>query len=206
MTVPSVEVNPHSPATAAMTGRTATTVRWAAFADWSDIVALQHLSLRALGRGFYSDLEIESYLRYTPTLEEYLVADSTYYVAHLGERLAGCGGWSIKAPAYSAITRDPADRTQSRPPKVRAMYVHPDFTRRGIGRQLLAVIERAIIDAGYEQADLDATLAGVPLYTRCGYIPVGETHADLPNGARMRFVCMRKRLIEARGPDVERAR
>lgn len=203
MTVPPVEAHART-ATAAMTGRTSPTVRRATFADLADIVALQHLSLRALGRGFYSDRDIESYLHHTPTLDEHLIADSTYYVALIGERLAGCGGWSIKAPAYSAITRDPVDRTQRPLPKVRAMYVHPGFARRGIGRQLLAVIERAIIDAGYEEAALDATLAGLPLYQPCGYQPIGETYAALPNGSRLRFVCMHKRLVETR-PDAEQA-
>ena len=80
------------------------------------------------------------------------------------------------------------------------MYVHPHFARRGIGRQLLAVIECAIVDAGYEDASLDATIGGVLLYSRCGYSPVGETYAVLPNGLRMRFVCMHKSLVEARQP------
>lgn len=204
MTVPPVEIHVRA-ATAAMTGRAALTVRRATFADLADIVALQHLSLRALGRGFYSDRNIESYLCHTPTLDDHLIADSTYYVALIGERLAGCGGWSIKAPAYSAMTPDPGDRTQRPLPKVRAMYVHPGFARRGIGRQLLAVIERAIIDAGYAEADLDATLAGLPLYQRCGYQRIGETHAALPDGSRLRFVCMHKRLVES-SPDAEQAR
>jgi GNAT superfamily N-acetyltransferase len=178
----------------------AAAVRRAQLADRSQILALQHLSLRVLGRDAYSEYEIESYLRYTPTLEQYLIADSTYYVAYVGERLAGCGGWSVKRPAYSAVTGDPGRRTQRPVAKVRAMYVHPHFARRGIGRQLLAVIERAIVDAGYEDASLDATIGGLLLYSRCGYSPVGETYAVLPNGLRMRFVCMHKSLVEARQP------
>lgn len=186
-----------------LTGPTATTVRTATFADRSAIIALQHQSLRALGRGFYSEAEIESYLRYTPTLEEYLVADATYYVALVGDRLAGCGGWSTKAPAYRAVTPDSFQRQQPLP-KVRAMYVHPDFARRGIGRQLVAVIERAIVAAGYVEAGIEATLGGVALYERCGYVPVGETQAALPDGSRMRFVCFHKRLVEDQ-PDARNA-
>lgn len=205
-TTSSIEMHVHGATITAMTERTATIVRSATFADRDEIVALQRLSLRALGREFYDDFVIESYLRYTPTLEEYLLADSTYYVAHLGKYLVGCGGWSTKAPAYNAVTRHDVDRMQCPRPKVRAMYVRPDFARRGIGRQVVTVIERAIIAAGYEEADVDATLAGVPLYERCGYTPVGETHASLPNGARMRFVCMHKRLVEASASDAEQTR
>lgn len=183
-----------------MTVQMAATVRRARQADRSAILALQQLSLRVLGRDSYSEYEIESYLRHTPTLEHYLIGDSTYYVAHVGERLAGCGGWSVKSPAYSAVTDVSAERAQRPIAKVRAMYVHPLFARRGIGRQLLARIECAIAAAGYEDVSLDATVGGALLYARCGYTPVGETYAVLPNGTRLRFVCMHKRLVEASRP------
>lgn len=189
-----------------MTDATPSIVRPATLADRAEILALHHLSLRVLSRELYSEQEIESYLRYTPTLEGYLIEDSTYYVARIGERLAGCGGWSMKAPAYTHVTGDSARRSRYPIPKVRAMFVHPHFARRGIGRQLLGIIERAIVAAGYAEANLDATLSGVPLYARCGYAAFGETHAVLPDGVRMRFVCMRKRLVEVCRPCVEHAR
>jgi hypothetical protein len=188
-----------------MTAASPATVRRATFADRSEILALQHLSLRVLGRDLYSEHEIESYLQYTPTLEQHLIEDSTYFVARLGERLAGCGGWSLKKPAYSAVTQDAVQQPQRATAKVRAMYVHPYLARRGVGRQLLGVIERGIIEAGYEEARLEATVGGVLLYSRCGYTPVGETYALLPNGARFRFVCMHKRLVAASQPYVEQA-
>jgi GNAT superfamily N-acetyltransferase len=84
------------------------------------------------------------------------------------------------------------------------MYVHPDFARRGLGRQILAVIEAAIVEAGYAEVGVDATLGGVPLYERCGYSPIGETQAALPDGAEMRFVCLHKRLVAAGGPEAPR--
>jgi GNAT superfamily N-acetyltransferase len=186
-----------------ISGPLAATVRTATPDDRASILALQRVSLIGLGRDFYSDFEIESYLRYTPTLEDYLLADATYYVAHVGEHLAACGGWSIKPPAYSTVTRD-VRRQGHELPKVRAMYVHPDFARRGLGRRVLAVIEAAIVDAGYVEAGVDATLGGAPLYQRCGYSPIGETHAALPNGAQLRFVCMYKRLVATAGPEAPR--
>jgi GNAT superfamily N-acetyltransferase len=174
-------------------------LRRARHADRAEIVALQRLSLRTLGRGHYGDREIESYLRHTETLEEYLVDDGTYYVAVVDGRIVGCGGWSLKPPAYSAVTHDPAGAGSRAAPKVRAMYVHPAHARRGIGRRLLARIERAILAAGHGEAALDATLPGVALYVRCGYRAVGETCATLPDGERLRFVCMRKQLAPVAG-------
>lgn len=178
--------------------RPAAHVRKATSTDLPGILAMQRLSLRTLGRRHYTAVEIETYLQCTPTTEEYLISDATYHVAYVDGRLAGCGGWSVRAPAYSAVTRDPVRSSERHLPKVRAMYVHPDFARRGVGRQLLVVIERAIVDAGFDQVGLDATLGGVPLYERCGYSRVGHTHAELPNGLRMPFVCMHKHLIRTR--------
>ncbi len=174
-------------------------LRLAVRADRPEIVALQRLSLRALGRGKYSDREIESYLRHTETLEAYLVEDATYFVACEVGRIVGCGGWSLKPPAYGAMTRGPARVAGGAAAKVRAMYVHPDYARRGVGSLVLAAIERAIAAAGHRTAALDATLSGVPLYERRGYRAVGETAAELPDGQRLRFVCMQKRLAPAGG-------
>lgn len=166
-------------------------VRPAVFADQSGILDLQRLSLRTLGLAYYSITEIESYLRYAPTLEDYLLADGTYFVAHVGGRLAGCGGWSLRVPAYTAVTGDVL-QAQSPVPRVRAMFVHPEFARRGVGRHLVADIESAILEAGHDEIRIDATLGGVPLYERCGYKRLGQTLAVLPDGSRMRFVCLHK--------------
>lgn len=177
-------------------------LRAAACADRDAILALQRQSLRVLGRSHYSERQIESYLRHAETLEPYLVADGTYFVADAGDGLAGCGGWSLRSPAYAAVTGTTVDTGAARLPRLRAMYVHPGFARRGIGSLLVAGIERAILAAGYREAAVDATLPGVALYARCGYRATGEMQAELPDGETLRFVCMRKRLA----PDAESPR
>jgi GNAT superfamily N-acetyltransferase len=175
-------------------------IRVATFDDRPAILELHRLSLRKLGRKFYSDVEIESYLRHAPTLEDYLLADGTYFVAHVGGQLAGCGGWSLKTPDYCMIAGD-AILPAIPLPRVRAMFVHPEFARRGIGRYLLADIERAILKLDYPGIRIDSTLGGVPLYERCGYKRIGRTLAVLPDGCRMRFVCLQKSFRTVFIPD-----
>ena len=46
------------------------------------------------------------------------------------------------------------------------MYTDPDYVRRGIGRMVLAANEAAARAAGFKRAELMATLAGEPLYSR----------------------------------------
>lgn len=53
--------------------------------------------------------------------------------------------------------------------RIRAMYTHPAFTRRGLGRYVLEICEDAARGAGFTKVELMATLAGEPLYRACGY-------------------------------------
>ena len=48
--------------------------------------------------------------------------------------------------------------------RVRAMYTHPDFTRRGVGRMVLDAAEQAASAEGFSRVELMATLSGAPLY------------------------------------------
>jgi GNAT superfamily N-acetyltransferase len=167
-------------------------VRTATPADIPGILQMQRYSMSVLSRGFYSDLQIASFLKFMPTLEQGLVADATFYVAESAGRLAGCGGWSAKTPAYHSIVR--SDVRGAGVPKVRAMYVHPEFARRGIGSALLGVIEQAISNAGYAEAALDAMLTAASLYRRCGYRATANSHIEFPDGVRLPVLAMHKHL------------
>lgn len=169
--------------------------------DAPAIVELQRRSLRTLSRGFYDPSQVESFMRHVPTLEEHLLADGTFFVAEQAGRIVGCGGWSRRVPAYqSAATGHRADAPTL--PKVRAMYVHPDVARQGIGRAMLCRIEHEIARHGYDAAGLEATLPGVPLYRACGYRPIARTELVLPDGVRLPAVSMHKRLVREPFPVV----
>jgi GNAT superfamily N-acetyltransferase len=106
-----------------------------------------------------------------------LVVDGTYFVIECGDRIVGCGGWSRRATMFGGDhtagrdTRllDPA----AEPARVRAMYTHPDFARRGVGRLVLSLCEAAAAREGFRSLELVATVAGEPLYLACGYV-LGE--------------------------------
>lgn len=132
-------------------------------------------------------------------LDTQLVADGTYFVVEDGSRIAGCAGWSWRATLYggdhSAGLRDEARLDPARDAaRVRAMYTHPDFTRRGVGRMILAHCEGAARQAGFARAELMATLPGEPLYRACGYAVIERLRSVPVNGITVPLVRMGKAI------------
>ena len=130
-------------------------------------------------------------------LDTQLVDDGTYLAAELDGVMAACGGWSRRATTYggdhspgrSARLLDPA----TEPTRIRAMYTDPKFVRRGLGRQMLAACEDAARAAGFHEATLVATMAGLPLYTACGYAAV-DAFEDRNGAVPVPLVHMHKSL------------
>jgi GNAT superfamily N-acetyltransferase len=106
-------------------------------------------------------------------LDTQLIEDGTYYCVFDGDLLVGCGGWSYRATLYGgnhSVGRDAAllDPQKDRA-KIRAMYTHPDHTRRGIARMIIGASETAAAARGFRALEMAATKAGEPFYLRCGY-------------------------------------
>ena len=136
-------------------------------------------------------------------LDTQLVADRTYFLVEAGDRIAGCGGWSRRATLFGGdhtLNRDAALLDPARDAaRVRAMYTHPDFTRRGVGRMILLACEAAAAAAGFRRCELAATLAGEPLYRACGYQQIERFDSDTPQGVTVPLVRMGKRLGDRPG-------
>jgi N-acetylglutamate synthase-like GNAT family acetyltransferase len=169
-----------------------------------DIPALHALidaSVRGLMAGTHSPAQIEGALGTVLGLDTQLVADGTYFVAEsvgaAGQPLiVACGGWSKRKTLFGSDHRegredaflDPASDAA----KIRAFFVHPDWTRCGIGTQILDACESAAHGAGFTRFELGATLTGVPLYEVRGYSAVERIEVPLRNGATLSVVRMAK--------------
>jgi len=170
------------------------THRLAITADLPALAALMDAAIGELQQGFLTPDEITA-SRAIMGLDSQLVADGAYFVVEADGALAGCGGWSRRntlyggdhSPGRDAALLDPARD----PARVRAMYTHPAFARRGVGRLILALCEDAAAAEGFTALEMAATLAGEPLYSACGYAPV-ERFTDDRGGAAVPLVRMRK--------------
>jgi len=160
---------------------TALTPRLARQDDLPALRSLMDLAIGELQKPFLTEAEITS-SRTIMGLDTQLIEDGTYFVIEAEDRIVGCGGWSRRATLYggdqspgrNAVLLDPANDAA----RVRAMYTHPAFTRRGIGRLILKLCEDAAREEGFARAELMATLAGEPLYRACGYEAVENVNDD----------------------------
>lgn len=171
-------------------------VRLATEADLPALRALIPASVRALSRGFYSEAQIESALRFVFGPDTQLIADGTYFAVEVGARLAGCGGWSRRRTLYGGDqhkdTEDPLLDPARDAARIRAFFVHPEQARRGIGRALLERCEAEARAAGFTALELMATLPGARLYRAAGYVGAERVTHRLAGGVDIDFVPMRK--------------
>lgn len=131
-------------------------------------------------------------------LDSQLIADGTYFAVCDADIIVGCGGWSRRATLFGgdhsagrdAALLDPAHD----PARVRAMYTDPAYTRRGIGRMILAACEDAARAEGFTHVELAATLAGEPLYRACGYDVIERFSAKASAGVGVPLLRMGKRV------------
>lgn len=170
------------------------THRLAELADLPAMTALMELSIGELQKGFLTEEQIAA-SRYLMGLDTQLVTDGTYFVVEVDGQLAGCGGWSRRATLYGGNQTPGRDAALVDPAKdaarVRAMYTHPAFARRGIGRLILQLAEQAAANEGFTQLELAGTMSGRPLYEAYGFVAYEETSDDR-GGAPVPLVMMRK--------------
>ena len=169
-----------------------------------DIPALHGLieaSVRGLQAGDYTPAQIEGALGTVLGLDTQLIRDQTYFVVEVpgaGTKptLAACGGWSKRKTLFGsdgASVREPElldPATDAA--KVRAIFVHPAFARRGLGTLILAHVEAAAQAAGFTRFEMGSTLTGVPLYLLKGYVEVERIAVPLANGESLPVVRMIK--------------
>jgi GNAT superfamily N-acetyltransferase len=94
-----------------------------------------------------------------------------------------------QTPGRSTALLDPTKDAA----RIRAMYTHPNHTRKGVGRLIISLCEEAAKAEGFTKMELVATLSGEPLYRACGFVPY-ENIIDDRGGAGVPLLRMRKAL------------
>lgn len=176
-------------------------IRVAEEADVQSLHALIEASVRGLQEDDYTPAQIDGALGTVLGLDTQLIRDRTYFVIETTDSegnqvFAGCGGWSKRKTLFgsdNASVREPdlLDPAQDAA-KVRAIFVHPDFARRGLGSLILEHVESAALAAGFTRFEMGSTLTGVPLYSLKGYVEIERIAVPLHNGEALPVVRMVK--------------
>jgi GNAT superfamily N-acetyltransferase len=172
------------------------TLRLATLADVPVLEDLIDASVRGLHPGWYTPEQMEAALGTAFGVDRLLIDDGTYFVVETEGRILACGGWSRRKAMYGADRNrhgeDESIDPLRDPARVRAFFVHPDWTRRGLGTLLLNACEQAIAAAGFRRIAMVATTAGEPLYAARGYVVEERYEAPLPGGLTLPVVRMGK--------------
>ena len=151
-------------------------------------------AIAELQRGFLDDAQISS-SKAIMGIDTQLIDDGTYFVVESDGNVAGCGGWSRRATLYGGNQTPGRDSNlldpRVDPARVRAMYTHPAYARKGVGRLILSLCETAAASEDFTRLELMSTLAGEPLYTAYGFRPL-ERLLDATGGAPVPLVRMEK--------------
>jgi N-acetylglutamate synthase-like GNAT family acetyltransferase len=183
------------------------TIRTATSADIPAIEALIEQSVRQLQKDDYSPSQIDASIGSAFGVDRQLISDQTYFVAVPANdpaQLVACGGWSYRSTICGSdamtITHcgTPRDASVLDPAtdfaRIRAIFVHPDWARLGLGSMVLSHCEAAAIAAGYTRFTMGSTLTGVPLYALKGYIEQSRSMVPLPKGEDLEIVIMNKTI------------
>lgn len=170
-------------------------------ATGEDLPALRALiprSVRGLSRSHYSEAQIEASIVHVFGPDTQLIADGTYFVVLAGERIVACGGWSKRRTLYGGDQTkgdsDPLVDPSREPARIRAFFVDPDFSRRGLGTRLMNACLDAARAAGFRTLELGATLPGVPLYRAFGFHELERVDVPMPGGEVLPIVRMGRAL------------
>ena len=171
-------------------------------ASIEDIPALQTLireSVTTLSAGHYTTEQIASALSHVFGVDTQLIVDRTYFVAVIGDEIVGSGGWSKRKTLFGGdqlkhnqldALLDP-DHDAAR---IRAFYVHPRWSRKGIARRILNACEDAARAEGFSKVELVATLPGVPFYFTSGYEKGEPMNLEIADGESLPAFRMTKDL------------
>ena len=173
------------------------TYRKAEIQDISAIDELMDLSISKVLGKLTDKKELEASYE-SMGLDTKLIEDNSYFLIFEADNLIGSGGYSIRKTLFGGNhTPNRSDDLLipgKEPSKIRAMYTHPDWIRKGVGSMILELSENESKKLGFNKAELMATISGILLYQNRGYEVDKEIEYESRAGNKVRMYRMFKNL------------
>ena len=160
-------------------------VRSASQADAEAIIRAHFAAVHEIASGFYPSEVLDGWsgnpdeTRYQQIREAIAKGHELFLVA---EGTSGVVGFGSIVPALQEL---------------RAVYVHPQVGRRGVGTNILQHLERLAVLQHCALLQMDASVNAEAFYRRHGYEVVGRGIHRLASGHEMACVKMKKALIQS---------
>lgn len=149
-------------------------------ADLAEVRQLHALAFRVLAAGHHDAAQIAAHedLIAAPAYAVDLARSNLILARHDDGGLIATAGWlALEDRPYTA--------------RIRKVFVHPAWARRGLARALVQAAEQVAARAGYPNLYVRANVNAVPLYVALGYRT--EAHGIMPAGrAELPVVYMTK--------------
>jgi putative acetyltransferase len=148
--------------------------------DLDTIAEIQEASILTLGAASYSRAQVEAWARFGWHYRHQLLQDAgAFFVAERPDRLVGVGGWS-------------PDSLVAEIAWLRYLFVHPDSAGRGIGRQLVEVIEADARGRDRSTFRVWSSLNAVGFYTALGYRRVRQGRWPVTRDVEIGYLLLAK--------------
>lgn len=149
--------------------------------DATFILGVHLNSVRALCRDHYSPEQIDEWVG-TKTAESYSAGMNRGEAFVVAEDESRIVGFAVLDPSEGEI---------------KAVYVDPNYSRRGVGTLMLSKLEQIAAESGLHKLHLKSTLNAVGFYRHAGYEDDGLTCLSLRSGAELPCLGMTKVLVDA---------
>lgn len=157
--------------------------------DADAVSELLRVSYPRLMRPAYDAAQLAPALELMTKANPALLSSGTFYLAELVTGLlVGCGGWTPEQPG--------TQRVEPGLGHIRHFAVHPDWTRRGIGRSILTACTDAARVAGVRTFECYSSLNAENFYGALGFVSIRELEIELKPSMMFRGVLMRRNLYD----------